>query len=824
MYVSVQAGDGTVWAVGYKNEKGLFIWAGDTWEKIESAEDWPGSVLTMVASTCSPGVIYSIWGGPPQTAGNLTVLHVWRHEAGVPSKQLASFDNPTVDASNRNGERPNVTIDATDTLWLAFPGDKLVSLPSSGGEPRIIPVGRSLFVASAGNTTGKIRPLAYMPESAARGWLWTVQNQNRASVEGALFRPACVVDGRVTAGPPVTGLPAKGCVTWVSTPRDGRMVWALEGAGLWEIDLATMGAKPRPSPPAGWRILDWRALSDDLEVALVYGQGSRRDQLAGEVWVRRANEWINAGPRSVPHGGSRRSYDWQLWDGVLLGAGFYASMLHIDYSADSPIMRNLGWREQVNVRQPESMHVLRDGRLMIVGGGTLVAEAGALRDKWSVSSPQTAWTVQEQAVRAEDGRLWYLLASGPGTPLVKHWDGAAWQDWTLPGERSRWSPDSLWVDERGRVAVFSEDLVKPAWERDEQAPGGWRRWDSGRALVASRAGEPKPAATLYPLSEGFRTAPVLGEGGRALVRMGTFQSLAGGVWTVHTQRALGTVPFRYGFETDGTPWFHTNGQKRWLVADGVWADAGRVNEGRLLMSRTSEPWPEWLKARLDEQGADSAHRDGEGVWWVVQDGELWKGVDGEVIRVFSDDEPSPFRVGNVFYGVKTDPRGHRLFESGTNVLLPASPGPKTAIRAVTENLATDRRFVVSGGADFVRYDWRLNGAAWHRGEGDTLWLRELPTGVNVVELRGYNRRLDAGPVARVELRVDYDQTRRIGQLLEQLRSPVYETRTAAVSRLALHGAKAEPMLRAALKDETGETHRWWLRAALQVVEDRLTNP
>lgn len=817
-YVSAQAGDWTVWMIGYDGKNGLYRWDGDGWEKTEDAGDWPGNAIDMVASERSPGVVYSVWGGRPQTFGMLSVLHVWRHERGAPSRKLASFDNPTVSNDRPNGEAPLVSVDANDTIWLAFPGDKLARVSASGGEPEFLALDRSLFTPSSGTSVRSIGGLSYMPESAGRGWLWSVRNIYRTSGTGVLSRPALVEGGRVRACPPIAGLPERGDVTWMSRPKDGRMVWALEGAGLWEIDLATLSATERPSPPGGPMILDWRMLNEETEVALAYEKGARTrpDQLAGEVWVRRAGAWRKAGMCGDGRGGAGRPHDWRWWDGAVLGANFIAGLLQVDCSESGGDARNLGWREHVTVRDPKKLHVLHDGRLLMVGADSLVAEPGALRARWNPAGARTAWVLPEPPVRAADGRMWYLLAHGRGAPVVRYWDGMTWSGWPLPAERGWWSSESLWVDERGRVAVFSEELTGPAWERDEREPGGWRRWASGQTLVAARAAEESPAATLFPTTEGFRTAPVLAKGGRALVRLVSLWHLAAGTWTAHTQRQLGAAPFRYGFEEDGAPWFHTNGSKRRLVAEGVWADAGKMNDYQSRMSRTNTPWPEWLKARLDEQAAGSAHVDGDGVWWVSQGGELWKGVGGEVVRVFADEEPSPFRSGMSFYGVKSDARGNRFFDSGGGVLMAASPGPVLKVVVTEEKHPADRGLTVSGGADLARYEWRLDGGAWTRGTGETVWLRELQRGGHIVEFRGYNRRLDAGPVEKIEMRADYDQAERVAGLMELLKSPVYETRSDAVSRLARQGGAAEPALRAALEMETDDARRWWLRAALQV--------
>lgn len=826
--VTAQAGDGVVWGAGWRDGAGVFRWRGDAWEKTEDARGWPGGVIGMAAGPASPGLVYSLWSGPPNTSGNVSVLHLRRHEREEQaSVLLASFPNPTAAADGSDGKAPRLAVDAAGDAWLSFPAAILVRVRAEGGEPEVIGLDRSFFVPPAGRD---ILPLAFMPVAPGQGWLWTAQDEYRRSGACELFRPARVTEGHVEACPPIAGLPDEGRVTFVSAPENGRMVWALEERGLWEIDLATMTARPRSSPPEAWRILDWRALEDGSEVAVVFSRRRGPDRLAGDIWLRRGGAWTNVGPSgdtraasAGAHGWEVRPHAWRLWDGALLGAGFHTGLVGVDFSEAPLRARTLDWTVNFPVVHPRDLHSLPDGRLLIHGGGsTAVAEPDALRRGWTATEPPPAvWAWEEHPVRADDGRLWLLRVRGRGAPVVRHWDGAVWREWPLPAERDWWPEDGLWVDETGRVVVFSDNLDKPAWERAEDVPEGWRRWTSGKELVAARAAEPRPAATLYPVMEGFRKLPVLAASGRALVSRGPLWSLAGGVWTSHDRRALGAAPFRYGFGDDGVPWFYTNGKKRSLETDGTWVDAGTMKVDRSRTSRTGGPWPEWLAARLDERAASSAHRDEEGVWWIMLAGELWKAWGGEVSQVFAVGEPSPFRSGRglYFYGVRSDSRGNRFFDGSPHVLLPAVPGPGVDVAWMPAPLAVDRRARVTGGADLARHEWRLDDGEWRRGEGNMLWLRELSEGAHVLEVRGYNRRLDAGPVTRVELRLDYDPAKRLARLMHELRAADYATRAEAVRRLGLRGAAAEPAVRAALAAENDEAVRWWLRAALQAMED-----
>jgi len=230
--VTARSEDGAVWGVGYGAEPGIFVWQGDAWRKTEDTRDWPGGVIAMMPHPADPAVVYSLWGGPPGSDHNVSVLHLWRHSRGLSSVRLASFPNPILTAPHTFIKTPRMSVDAAGDVWLTFEGVLLVRLAANGGTPEILEADRALFTPAWGKTVRGILPLSYLPEGPGRGWLWTVQAETQGDGKGELLRPARVAEGRIEACPPIAGLPDAGRVTFVSVFERGRMVWALEGRGL----------------------------------------------------------------------------------------------------------------------------------------------------------------------------------------------------------------------------------------------------------------------------------------------------------------------------------------------------------------------------------------------------------------------------------------------------------------------------------------------------------------------------------------------------------------------------------------------------------------
>ena len=551
--------------------------------------------------------------------------------------------------------------------------------------------------------------------------------------------------------------------------------------------------------------------------------------------MRRDGVWLKAGWSGDDHSITGGLSDWALrpgawvrYSGGLLGLNAHL-LLAMTFTHSGAEMRNLDWRDGMLVGDPNQLHALPDGNLLVAGRGTSVVSPGQFSpNRIRPEANRRAWTFAEFPTSDTEGRLWLLRTSGRSAAAIWHWDGGAWHEWPLPVEANRGPAGGLRVDVNGRVAVFLDQLDKPAWVRDPASPEGWRRWSSGVELIAAWADEAVPVKFLPVPQIVGELRPIFRGDGEALVAYHGLWHRREKVWTCYGINAMGVTPERYGFEEDGAPWAASNGMKRTLGPDGRWVEAGRFEQRETPRVVTDER-PVWLKTMLGQEEFRWMQRDSEGVWWGTRAGELWKACAGTAVQVFELGEPSPFAVGKGFDvgAVKVGARGHRLFEGRPNILLQAIAGPTAEIiwDSVTEQ--ADRVGRVRG-AGVVYFEWRLDGGDWNRDEGDSLALRELTAGSHTLEVRGYSRKLDAGAIVRQELQIDYVPVDRMALLLAQLGAADHAGRVEAVRRLVLLGEPAKLAVQAALARETDEARRWWLRAALQAIADRpdksLTTP
>ena len=808
-------------------------WAENGWRKVESLAGLPGGVLALAGDPAARDSVVSLWSGKPGTSGDRSVLHLYRHAPGRERVLLASFANPTADEGGDRGLTPSLAVDVAGDVRLTFPFPLLLRVPATGGEPERIELPRDSFSPVAGRDINRYLPVRFTPDAApGEGWLWSVIDESRPSRRGALSRPLRLSGGRVRPAPPLDGLPPAGRVTCVVPDGPDRAIWALEGSGLWDIDLAAGRAVPRSAPPAVWRILDFARPEKCLEVALSVVARAGRDRLVDEIWIRKDDgAWNSAGPSGdvrvetpSADGLFVRPREWAVADGLLLGAGFNSGLVVVGLRGEAPEARSLDWRSGVRIGSSRELFTLPDGRLLVLGATGSAAPATVWRAAWTRAGAAETEAAQPallttSSVRAPDGRLWDLTASGRGAPFVRHWDGERWRRWMLPPEREWWPETGLLVEgATGRVVVTGEGPKTPAWERDETVEGGWRRFPTVLEWLAFRADSGEAAAVLPRLREGFQRRPVYGPQGRVLVGWsGALWLLRDGEWRMYPSRELGSTPWRYGFDEAGEPWFASHRERRRLLVSGgigkpeAWRDPGeRVGQA------PAPARPEWLAAWFEGRRIDGVQADGTGVWWILSDGELWAAREREFVRVFGDEEPSPFRVGGggSLSGVLIDARGHRLFLGDSPVLLPALPAEEIRLEWTPTEGVADRVALVSGGG---RAEWSLDSGPWRQVSGGKIELLELPPGEHRLEVRVEDKRLCLRPARVHELSVAYDVNARADRLLAALSDEA--KRAEAVARLGRMGAAVEPRLRAALERETDEARAWWLRAALQALED-----
>ncbi len=835
VYKVALSGDGTVWGVRHQDGSlELARWADGTWKKVEGTASWPrrAEIVELAADPSTPTAILSVW---KPIGDGLRTLLVKRHVAGeAAGVLLGEVENPTFGfAYPRTVAVPRVTFDAEGGVWFTFKAPYLVHLPAGGGEPR-------KWDLPAGQLSEPQRrhysPLVYTPEGTGRGWVWAWIGANEAKHADLLKRPLLLQEGRLRNDYVLAGLPADAQVTFVNRSVAQETVWAVENEGLWEIDETGGVARRRSSPP-GSRIIDWCQPTDGLEVAVVVPKERRTDGSITEIWIRKDGEWRWAGPTGVgSHNltGTPTSagglFGWTWRDGMLFAAGLRGlSVVDMtEEEADAYRVRTPDWREGFYLDRVFRILHMKDGAMMIHGeGGVVTAEPGALRPVAAGAAQAGASAVfmfTPYGLRAADGRLWYAHTRGEGAPMVRHWDGERWHEWPLPDEyQTAYAYGGIWADELGRVALFPKiNFDHPAWERDIDAPGGWRRWQTGWLLIENRARSPEKAANAPHIRRESRDFPAISPDGRALVaHRGALRLWENGEW-----RTLATYPnyvlwWRWGFGEDGRPWTVFNDKRHVFDADGTRHETPATPDKYRNETKVGD-WPDWLSRRLDRDRALAAHQDAEGVWWVLQDRELWKGWRGEVVQVFQPDEVSPFRraTQTTFVAVYVGRRGERLFECNSPVLLPQLPEAGTPRLTWAEGAtAADRRIRIEDGG-FTYMEWRLDEGSWRMEKIGDVELLELEPRAHVLDMRFLNRRLEPGPILREEFQVVFDTAAHVSGVMQRLHANAYTERAAAVGRLRLMGRRALPWIEESLATETDESRRWWLRAALQAIADR----
>jgi hypothetical protein len=839
--LSAAAATGEVWAIGMSRGRPAALrWEEDRWNSIHSWERWPGRILDLVADPSRPGDLVSLWRGDAENP-SAEVLQLWRHSPAAGATRLALFAHPGASEARRR-VMPRLAVGPEGDAWLSFAEPLLLRVPAAGGEPSSIEVPPEALAASGARQTREALPLAFLPNGAGAGWLWSVYDEKTRGERGALRRPWRVAGGKAWLPDAPQGLPdeARVVALWRGE-ASGETIWSVENSGLWSVDAEGARAVPLASPSEAWCVLDWRRWPGGREVALVFSNLPREDRLAGEIWVKLNGAWRNHGPSGdlgasilVAEGRAMAPRDWVASRDLLLGAGFDAGLVMVDLGVAERRARVLGWRERQEVARPRRLFEIGRGRILLQGEITVAmpfawprAEAWRADDLEAEGVAPRVWAFAERPTRTEDGRLWYLRTSGEGAPSVHHWDGERWQVWPAPAGAVL-SVDSLWVDALGRATLWQGSLAKQAWVRDEAAPEGWRVWSSATALIQARAAEGPKADILVPKGETTRAGPVFSADGRAL--LGHFSRLHyfdGGSWRSFRSADLAGGFSHYGFlAASGAPFVYSPGRLRRLEENGQWVRDDEHPES-LALRRAQEQarqshgtdWQRALEGRVENLGGvTAAHPDAGGDWWFVENRELRRLHRGEVVNAFPSDAASPFRPGRggSFQEVLVDSRGHRLFVGAPHVFLPALPGPEIGLRASLVGEGPDIE-VEAPGPGAARAEWRVGETAWRRiGSASWIWPEPAP-GLHRFEARALGPRLDPGPVAAVEVRVDYDREARIAELANAVRDP--SRRVDAVRRLARHGAAAEAGLRAAIAAEPDDDRRWWLRAALQAVKD-----
>ena len=218
--------------------------------------------------------------------------------------------------------------------------------------------------------------------------------------------------------------------------------------------------------------------------------------------------------------------------------------------------------------------------------------------------------------------------------------------------------------------------------------------------------------------------------------------------------------------------------------------------------------------------------DRTGVYWLTWEQGLYKAIDGMCIPAFTPDANHPFVDDRTVEQALVDRKGNTFLFTHAHqrdeyvVINPDTAVPDTEM---TVTQAGPDTFVVNLSATVpgeIWYRWRLNGTVWSLPSRESEILFDaLAEGDYIVEAVALDAQLhvDATPAERrFKVRITSEH---IAQWVADLASPDYDKREAAVRSLVSKPGRALPALEKA-RATADDDLRWWIDAALQLIENR----
>jgi hypothetical protein len=221
---------------------------------------------------------------------------------------------------------------------------------------------------------------------------------------------------------------------------------------------------------------------------------------------------------------------------------------------------------------------------------------------------------------------------------------------------------------------------------------------------------------------------------------------------------------------------------------------------------------------------DSIVMDNHGVCWLTWQGALYKSIEGHCVKVFGQDEVTPFaaiRYDHLFHA-NVDSKGNALLSMGYSSLKvvgisPKSHPPQTSVIISREGEDTIRANFDAHSSSKIEFRWQLDNYPEQVSSSSTLTLEGLPNGAHTLRVSALDEELqsDSAP-ALSKFSIKIDPIRQIEELVTRLSNPDYDRRKSAVNALSLQPALALPALKKA-RFTADDDKKWWIDAALQKI-------
>jgi len=826
--LSAWAQDSTrqVWGIGAMMGSNLYRWEGAKWNTV--AVEGVSSPYGPSALTSGPdGAVYCLWSAGEEE-------HVVTWHKGSASKVLAHF------TGDINRFSPSIFVDPHKNIWITDRGTRIYRITPEGKAENVYTIEYDHRYGANLPSGGHLNFEAVFATADAEGrvWFWAggPQGGGVPSLDGIL-----VFDGKdFDLHSNFPGAPIKRYTA--VEPDDASHMWvAAAGDHLYRVDTKTFFTEVVPEPaPNAFRSVQ-RIFHAGGTTYLVSANGSlpvaerRGEGRLAVLWRQQAGDWkrVISGLDMRPELTTDRPRPFVMTPaGLWLGA-YGTGPWFIPAGKGEPV--HIDWRYGFSLEGSEGLMPLADGRMLVVAAnaGTMAFQPAELLA--SFQSPANVRTLNPLRVLVPDrqNHIWGFLAGE--NKVISEWDGKTWIDHALP---ENFDPMRTWgfgVDSQDRIWFLpgcqgTVSLLNPPTGNIETYP------DFSLALQAQLPNR----ASFQIRGDRFRT-PSFTSDGRIGYIDGCMQAhyFNGQSWQTWRPNEINVVGQRGSF--DSPAFFDRAGNFAINIAGRTWEYAPPAG----WRSTAYEQGPETNEERPGQaphppppppgcpiSDPESVVQDRLGTYWLTSRGQLYRAVPGLCVPQFSPGQRQPFSDFRTIKTALIDPQGNVFLETyfrrhsnvGEYVIVNArSPLPQTKLLATVEETGSVKLQFETQWKDKVWFTWRIGGGDWapptENAEATVGWLAN---GKYRIEAAALDERLQIDPTpAAAEVTIQLDPQKQLAALIEQLKDPNYSARDAAVAALVRQPTLALPLLQSA-REKAGADQRWWIDAAIQQINDRMT--